>query len=472
MQLCNPLGRRPFRNPGIVSWLVSVIAMLMLTLSPSSAQTYDAAKDFSTASNPNGVWSYGWSATLGGSFNRSPTTVSPCGNGLIGWTDTNAAGYILKNVSGQVLNGPCGTGETWQPDELGIQAGPSNQICIVRFTAPADGTYNVQAAFSYIDPNATITGYVLKNGAVIFSGSIGSNYSNAALQLSAGDTLDFACDWGTDNSFSGDRTGLAVTIQANPSGPPPSPQKWNLFWQNTTTHDATVWYMNGGLYTGQWDWVARQIPASWTISAAADLLQNGETQLLWRNSQSGDLTVWYMKGVKYTGQWDYIARNVPLVWKLAGVADLNSDGKPDLIWQNTSTGDVTVWYMNGTAWTGKWDYLAKGVSLDWKIVGTGDFNSDGKPDLVWQNSATRDVMVWYMKGAVWSGKWDLLAWGVLPGWRVAAIADLNGDKQPDLVWQNDLSGEIAYYLMRGAVWFEADDIAFNVPTVWKIVRKH
>ena len=34
---------------------------------------------------------------------------------------------------------------------------------------------------------------------------------------------------------------------------------------------------------------------------------------------------------------------------------------------------------------------------DWKIVGVGDFNGDGKPDLVWQHKDGW-LSLWYMNG--------------------------------------------------------------------------
>ena len=33
------------------------------------------------------------------------------------------------------------------------------------------------------------------------------------------------------------------------------------------------------------------------------------------------------------------------------------------------------------------------------VVGVGDFNGDGIPDLLWQNDSTRQVAVWYMGGS-------------------------------------------------------------------------
>jgi hypothetical protein len=34
---------------------------------------------------------------------------------------------------------------------------------------------------------------------------------------------------------------------------------------------------------------------------------------------------------------------------------------------------------------------------DWRICGTGDYNGDGRSDILWQNS-TGDVAVWEMNG--------------------------------------------------------------------------
>jgi hypothetical protein len=45
--------------------------------------------------------------------------------------------------------------------------------------------------------------------------------------------------------------------------------------------------------------------------------------------------------------------NVPAAgYKLAGVGDFNGDGSPDLVFQNATTGQIAVWYMNGSTVAG------------------------------------------------------------------------------------------------------------------------
>ena len=107
---------------------------------------------------------------------------------------------------------------------------------------------------------------------------------------------------------------------------------------------------------------------------------------------------------------------------MKGAADFNADGKPDLVWQNDSTRQVTVQYYGGAQGTDYlgWAWLYPGSATGWQVAGAGDFNGDGKPDLVWQNETTRQVTVQYYggaQGATYLG-WAWLNSGSAPGWRV------------------------------------------------------
>jgi FG-GAP repeat len=38
------------------------------------------------------------------------------------------------------------------------------------------------------------------------------------------------------------------------------------------------------------------------------------------------------------------------------------------------------------------------VPNNWAVYGTGDFNGDGKGDLLWRDSVTGAVSIWFMDG--------------------------------------------------------------------------
>jgi hypothetical protein len=77
---------------------------------------------------------------------------------------------------------------------------------------------------------------------------------------------------------------------------------------------------------------------------------------------------------------------------------------------------VIVWYLDGTTLLGS-PYLYGGGLPDWKVVGGGDFNGDGKGDLLWQNKTTGAVIVWYLDGTTLLDS-PYLYHGGLPDWKV------------------------------------------------------
>ena len=86
-------------------------------------------------------------------------------------------------------------------------------------------------------------------------------------------------------------------------------------------------------------------------------------------------------------------------WKIVGTGDFNNDGKPDILWQHQTTGTLSVWLMNGTSLASLAPVTPGRVSdTNWKIVGIGDFNDDGKPDILWQHQTTGTLSAWLMNG--------------------------------------------------------------------------
>jgi len=130
-----------------------------------------------------------------------------------------------------------------------------------------------------------------------------------------------------------------------------------------------------------------------------------------------------------------------------GGGDFNADGKPDILWRNQASGDNLVWLMNGTT-------IASGAVLtaitdtNWRIVGTADFNADGKTDILWRNQATGDNLVWFMNGTtIASGA--VLTSVPDPSWQIVATGDFNADGKPDILWRNQATGDNLVWFMNG-----------------------
>lgn len=202
-----------------------------------SALVYDAAADFSIASNPNSTWSYGYSDTLGGTFTLYTTSAATflTNSNFDAWFATGAQTtvdmhpFVAKNRAATIEQG---AGLRLPPGGLGLHSGPdsTNEYSIVRWTAPSTGSYSISAAFTDRDftdlmfgRGATTDVHVLLNSVAQYSAIINKDgwgdgpagYLDV-LSLTMGDTLDFGVGRGTNDTIQFDSTGLVAMITPVP----------------------------------------------------------------------------------------------------------------------------------------------------------------------------------------------------------------------------------------------------------------
>src|SRR5438445_139772 len=128
--------------------------------------------------------------------------------------------------------------------------------------------------------------------------------------------------------------------------------------------------------------------------------------------------------------------------------DFDGDCKSDVLWRNSATGEDYLWLMNGrTIATG--GYLRTVSDPAWQIVGTGDFDGDGKADILWRNAVTGENYLYLMNG------WTIASEGYLrtvadQAWQVKGIGDFDGDGKADILWRNTVTGEDYAYFMNGS----------------------
>ena len=76
-----------------------------------------------------------------------------------------------------------------------------------------------------------------------------------------------------------------------------------------------------------------------------------------------------------------------------------------------------------------------------------DFNGDGQPDILWHNATTGDVAVWTMNGTSVTGASFIANIGA--PWSIVGVGDFNQDGNADILWRNGTTGEIGVTLMSG-----------------------
>jgi hypothetical protein len=263
---------------------------------------------------------------------------------------------------------------------------------------------------------------------------------------------------GATNALGTSTATLVITVVANPGdfngdGNP------DIYWTNTSTGDRGVYLMNGTTRTGWAD--LGIISTDWRIAAVADFAGNGQSDILWQNTVTGECGFYIMSGTHSTG-WVELGTVAP-EWRIVGAGEFENDGNNDIVWQDTVTGVCGIYTMNKTTVTG-WVEIGTAPS-GWQIAGIGDFNGDGFPDIVWQNPSTGECGFYTMSGTNITG-WVLLGF-VSTDWRIAAIGDFNGDGMPDILWQNSVSGDCGFYIMNGTQMTSWVDLG-TVATVWQI----
>ena len=175
----------------------------------------------------------------------------------------------------------------------------------------------------------------------------------------------------------------------------------DLVWQHQTTGDIAAWMMNGTAAISMTLLTPSQVAdTNWKIVGVADLNGDGHADLVWQHQTTGDIAAWMMNGTAAISMTLLTPSQVADTnWKIVGVADLNGDGHADLVWQHQTTGDIAAWMMNGTAAISMTLLTPSQVAdTNWKIVGVADLNGDGPPDLVWQHQTTGDIAAWMMNG--------------------------------------------------------------------------
>ncbi|HEV2044407.1 MAG TPA: VCBS repeat-containing protein, partial [Sphingomicrobium sp.] len=216
-----------------------------------------------------------------------------------------------------------------------------------------------------------------------------------------------------------------------------------------------------------------QIPLDWHVAGTGDFDGDGRDDILWRND-NGSISNWLASSAT-AAVGGFIVNDanafsqVPTSWHIAGVGDFNGDGRDDILWRSDA-GQLSNWLGQANGAFANNDANAfTAVPTDWHVIGTGDFNGDGRDDILWRSDAGQ-LSNWL--GAATGGFVinDANAFTTVPiNWQVVGVGDYNGDGRDDILWRSD-TGQLSNWLGTASGGFANNDVnAFvSVPINWHV----
>jgi hypothetical protein len=276
-------------------------------------------------------------------------------------------------------------------------------------------------------------------------------------ELTFGDVdHDGRCDvraTATQRVYSGGRDELLVSGLGGPPRPVATTRA-HLAW--TQGPRVRTWQLSPGLQSVASDvtvdygsGVPSLLAADAAVIGTGDFNDDGATDLLFQDSAGRvDVMLLDEQGTLTdpgapARRGSFRGEMLPTAARVAGIGDFNADGRSDVLWRRSDL-RLEIWFAGEQGNSAKVSWLnstgANGEPVDepvtnpdWFVKGVGDFNGDGYSDIYWKHK-DGGVSVWYMKHAMHVG--EVYPGPVDPTWEVQGIADFDGDGRSDVLWRD------------------------------------
>ena len=244
----------------------------------------------------------------------------------------------------------------------------------------------------------------------------------------------------------------------------------DILWRNVDGQMSNwLGQANGGFIQNNAN-AAAVVPVAWQIAGTGDFNGDGRDDILWRNVD-GQISNWLATAAGgFTQNNANAAAVVPTAWHVVGIGDFNGDGRDDILWRHND-GTVSNWL--GTAvggFTANDANAARFAPTNWHVAGTGDFNGDGRDDVLWRND-NGQLSNWLGTATGGFTLNDAVALTMVdPAWKIAGTGDFNGDGRDDILWRHT-DGTLSNWLgqANGGFVNNGGVSGTNVPLAWSVV---
>ena len=213
----------------------------------------------------------------------------------------------------------------------------------------------------------------------------------------------------------------------------------DLVWTHSEHRDLYMWQGNGSTFTST---RFGEYPAGWQVVGAVDVDNDGRSDLLFHNPITRQFSYRILNGTSLIR--DYLVGGVGPGYRVAALGDFNGDGFGDVVWTHPENLDLYMWVGNGNTFTSS---LFGSYPAGWLVSGAADVDGDGRSDLLFHNAARREFSYRIMNGL--SVTRAYLVGNVGPGYTIATVGDFNGDGLGDIVWTNPNNLDLYMWVGNG-----------------------
>jgi WD40 repeat protein len=250
---------------------------------------------------------------------------------------------------------------------------------------------------------------------------------------------------------------------------PATDNRQTLFFQEPATRLIVAWRLLGVSVTLPTVTIDSHDPDWEPRAFGADAL-GANSNIYFQNTSSGPearrLAYWTLANSGVPTEIGPLLLTVEPNWVLRTAGDVNQDGVADLIWQNTATNAVAVWFRGG-------DGAIVGTNLigigepGWDVVGAGPW-LPGTSRLVWYNPSSGQIVTWTLSPAGVPSNPQTIGYAAPASeWRLRGLG--NFAQFPILYFENLTTGAVWVWTIDDSTVVNVAQVNGTVPSGWRLI---
>jgi glucose/arabinose dehydrogenase len=205
----------------------------------------------------------------------------------------------------------------------------------------------------------------------------------------------------------------------------------------------------------------------WNLNATGDFNGDSAADTIFYNSITGEISVFWMDGTTILNSGIVHTLNPADTLVPFGTGDFVGSGISQVVLYDPTTGDVEALTLNGMELGAQIPVSGLPLLADgWTLIGAGNFNNDTKSDFLWHNTTTGEISYSEMNGLTAMDLVNVTTEGL--EWEVVDSADYNADGKDDILLFNTITRSVRALLQDSGTFLSYVTFG-NLPLTWEYI---